>query len=365
MNIIRYFLILPLIFILIFAFLSTSSAADSIDWTYSYEDALKLAQSEGKPIMAGFYTGWCGYCAKLDKVTYLDSRVIAASKEYVCLKVDLEKRRDLAYTYGIGSVPAFVFMDPLGKVIWRDFGYRDPEVLSGRMREVSEFYNKIRMVEPYIQKAFDEAKNGRIDQAFAIINKGITEYPKDARLYAARSSLYSSQKDLDAALDDLNTSLSLNPSDYAVLTMRGAIYYEKRDLDKALEDVNKSIAINRWSYEAHNGRGIIFLERKDFASAIKSFNATLIINPRHAGAYYSRGIANMQIGLLDRAVADLSKAIEILPGLVSAYLNRATAYMYAGQYENSWRDLHSAQSRGAVINPEFMAELKKRSGREE
>lgn len=352
------------VLVLICALFCPPAIADSLEWIYSYEDALKLATREGKPIMAGFYTTWCGYCRTLDMVTYVDSMVVAASKGFVCLKVDAEKRRDVAYGYGVGKLPTILFLEPSGRVIWREFGYRGPVFLAGRMREVLTFFKNSRAAEPYIKSAYDEAGRGRMDQAISILNNAVAMYPNDARLYAARGSLYMYKKDLDAALGDLNRSLSLNQADDSVLTMRGMVYYEKKDPGKAMYDYTRAISINRWGYEAYNGRGIIYLEQNDPDMAIKNFNTTLLINPRHAGAYFYRGLAHLSRAEFDKAISDLGKAIELQPDLLDAYSNRAFACMHAGQYDKSWEDVHFIERRGVSMKPEFMAELRRLSGGE-
>lgn len=315
---------------LIFAAAVPAVFADALHWTYSYEDSLKRASREAKPVMAGFYTTWCGYCRKLDEVTYADGEVVALSKDFVCLKVDGEKRRDIAYGYGIGKFPTILFLDPDGRVIWREFGYRDPAFLAKRMREVLAVFKASRAGDPYIRKAFDEAGRGRAEEAMATLGGAIAMYPKDARLYAARSYLYRRSGDLDAALRDLDTALSINPSDDGVRTMRGMVYHQKRDPVKAMEDFDKAISVNPWGYEAYMGRGMIYLERGNPEAAAKNLGTSIMINPNNIAAYFYRSIA----------------------------------YMYLGQYERSWNDVHFMERRGYKADPEFLMELRRVSGKE-
>ncbi len=284
------------IIILICAAVSPMAFADSIHWIHSYEDSLKLASREGKPMMVGFYTTWCTYCRKLDEVTYVDNAVVDASKNFVCLKVDGEKRRDVAYGYGIGKFPTILFLDPAGRVIWREFGYRDPAFLAKRMQEVLSVFRAGKAGDPYLRRAFDEAGRGRIDEAMATLDGAIAMYPKDPRLYAARSYLHGHKGDLPAALRDLDMSLSINPSDDGVRIMRGVIYLK------------------------NNNPGL--------------------------------------------AIKDLSTAISINPNNFAAYFYRSIAYMYLKQYDKSWDDVHFVERRGDKVDPKFIAELKRLSGKE-
>ena len=59
-----------------------------------------------------------------------------------------------------------------------------------------------------------------------------------------------------------------------------------------------------------------------------------------------------------------SAAIGLDPNMLNAYSNRAAAYMYTRQYDKSWDDVHFIESRGAGMKPEFMAELRRLSGRD-
>ena len=215
--------------------------AASVDWKNSFEDALKAASAANKPVMAMFYTSWCSYCRKLDAVTFVDPAVVDESRGFVCLRVDLEKRRDIAYGYGVSTVPSIFFLDPSGRVIWKEFGYRDPAFLSGRMAEVLRFFRKMAVAEPYIRSAFAEASRGNADAGVAILNGAIGKYGDDSRLYAARSLMHRYKGSLDAALADIDRAIALNPKADELYAMRGAIYYGKGQADKALEDYNRAV----------------------------------------------------------------------------------------------------------------------------
>lgn len=344
--------------------LLSPALADPIQWGYSYDAALKLSARDNKPVMAFFYTSWCGYCRKMDAETFQDRSVIEASVGFITVRIDAEKYREVSYRYGLKAFPAILFLDSSGRVIWREYGFREAPMLAGRMKEVLSVFKKNAASQPYLHSAFEELGRGNADNAIAIISEAIRAYPDDQRLYAARGAVYLNKADFDRALGDFDAALSLNPADDNVYTMRGIVYYKKRDFDKALADCDKAISINRWAYEAYNGRGIIYLEKGEPDLAIKNFNTVLLINPQNANAYFSRGLAYASKREFDKAAGDLTMAIIINPDLLNAYSNRAYAYFMMKDYDKSWSDVNEVERRGHKVNQEFLDKLIRASGRE-
>jgi thiol-disulfide isomerase/thioredoxin len=193
-----------LVLILISAVVCPPAFAESIHWTYSYEDSLKLASREEKPIMVGFYTTWCMYCRKLDEVTYVDSAVVEGSKNFICLKVDGEKRRDVAYGYGIGKFPTILFLDPAGRVIWREFGYRDPIFLARRMQEVLTVFKASKVADPYIRQGIKYLENNDPGSAIKDFSTAILINPNNLVSYFYRSIAYMFLKQYDKSWDDVH-----------------------------------------------------------------------------------------------------------------------------------------------------------------
>ena len=95
---------------------------------YSYEDGMKIAQEQKKPVMIYVYTGWCGGCKKLNRVVYVDLDVIELSDDFVCIKIDADRHRDLAAKYNPrGYVPTIVFLRADDTVVHGFIGYKGPD----------------------------------------------------------------------------------------------------------------------------------------------------------------------------------------------------------------------------------------------
>ncbi|HDJ37681.1 MAG TPA: thioredoxin family protein [Methanosarcinales archaeon] len=100
-----------------------SADTPGITW-YSYDEGMEIAQEQNKPVMIDVYTDWCKYCKELDRVVYTDPDVIDLADQFVCIKFNADKHRDLAVKYNpTGRVPTIVFLRSDGTETYRT-GYK-------------------------------------------------------------------------------------------------------------------------------------------------------------------------------------------------------------------------------------------------
>jgi len=110
-------------------------APSSISWRYDLEDGLAEAKRTDKPVMADFYTDWCGWCKKLDEDTYKDKDVLALAAGFVCVKIDADKDKESAKKYKVSGYPTIIFFNPAGNEIGRIGGYLPGEDFASRMKD--------------------------------------------------------------------------------------------------------------------------------------------------------------------------------------------------------------------------------------
>jgi thioredoxin-like negative regulator of GroEL len=81
----------------------------------SYEDGIKEAKASKKPVCLIFYTEWCPHCANYSKVFH-DPKVVAKSKDFVMIRLDGDKNKDLSKQYAVdGSyIPRTYFLSSAG-----------------------------------------------------------------------------------------------------------------------------------------------------------------------------------------------------------------------------------------------------------
>ena len=88
-----------------------------IPWRATYAAALEEARAGKKPVFVYFTADWCGPCQSLKHTTWADKDVEAALRDYVPVKVDVDRAADVATKFSVSSIPAYFVLDPSGDVV--------------------------------------------------------------------------------------------------------------------------------------------------------------------------------------------------------------------------------------------------------
>jgi thioredoxin-related protein len=119
--------------VLIFLFILIVNISFSQDWKYDFEEAKKIAATEGKDILMVFSgSDWCAPCIRLDKNIWQSEAFIKESSEkWILVKVNFPRKkanqlpddqtahnRDLAEKYNNeGSFPLVVLLNTKGNIL--------------------------------------------------------------------------------------------------------------------------------------------------------------------------------------------------------------------------------------------------------
>lgn len=132
-------------------FCSPITAQETVKWL-SFEEAVKLARTNPKPMMIDLYTDWCGWCKVMDSKTFTHPVIARVLNErFYPVKFNAEQKETVnfkdreykfvasgmrgyhelaaALTGGQLSYPTLVFLDEQQNLIQPLAGYQTPENL--------------------------------------------------------------------------------------------------------------------------------------------------------------------------------------------------------------------------------------------
>ncbi len=98
-------------------------SAEAIEWRRDFSAARELAKRTGKPMLIDFVADWCAPCKEMAKRFWSEPQIIALSKKFVCVSLDLDQRGAEVSRYRIDRIPAVVFADSWGNVLTIRFGF--------------------------------------------------------------------------------------------------------------------------------------------------------------------------------------------------------------------------------------------------
>ncbi len=111
-----------LICVALFLFLDASSEENEkgVQWSQYTLSILNKADEDNKPVILDFYAEWCSPCKALDKKVFMDSEVVALSRQFVTVRVDLTTKhpyqQELQEKFKIKGVPTIIFINRDGLV---------------------------------------------------------------------------------------------------------------------------------------------------------------------------------------------------------------------------------------------------------
>jgi thiol:disulfide interchange protein DsbD len=120
--------IVSVVLIMISVYAVIPSGSKSIEWITYSEDAVPVNFENSKGMIIDFYADWCIPCKELDALTFSDTDVIEASKNFYTFKADMTKSlspevEDLRQKYNILGVPTVLIINAEGVEVTRITGF--------------------------------------------------------------------------------------------------------------------------------------------------------------------------------------------------------------------------------------------------
>ncbi|UCD48912.1 MAG: thioredoxin family protein [Phycisphaerales bacterium] len=114
-----------------------------IAWVRSYQDAREVAKGKNRPMLVFFTASWCPWCHKMEDETLNQEEVVSSLRRFACVKIDVEKHRDMALAYAVSSLPRTIVINTHDEMVGDWLGYRD----------VEQFLDLVDQIEPYLATA--------------------------------------------------------------------------------------------------------------------------------------------------------------------------------------------------------------------
>ncbi|MDD4955341.1 MAG: tetratricopeptide repeat protein [Candidatus Omnitrophica bacterium] len=213
------------------------------------------------------------------------------------------------------------------------------------------------------------------------------ELKLQAKYYELRADAFLGKHDYAKAVADYTTAAKI--SNYNGGDNNLAIAYcALKQYPQAIAEMTKVIKReesspwNRYKNTnlaiSYNNRGMYYFESGDYNSALADFNKAIELGTGYAGYldYVMRSLIYSRQGNFKKAseeISNLMKKWDNLEWSISydieksphpyKYFGRAFIYFLEKKYDNAWKDVHKIEELGQTVDPEFLNELKKASGR--
>lgn len=114
------------------AYLLWPTEEKSLDWQYYSPEIYESAIQSNEKMIIDFYADWCIPCKELDALTFSNENVIAASKDFTSIKVDMTKTMSeqteiIRNKFNIRGMPTVLIINSNGEEIERITGFVNAE----------------------------------------------------------------------------------------------------------------------------------------------------------------------------------------------------------------------------------------------
>jgi thioredoxin-related protein len=106
-------------------------------WAAGYENGLALAQAAHRPMLISIHSTGCDWCRKMDAETFTDSRVVALSHNYVCVRIDALREPVLTQKFRVTEYPETIIADEHGRALTYLDGYANAATMAKALQQTT------------------------------------------------------------------------------------------------------------------------------------------------------------------------------------------------------------------------------------
>lgn len=101
----------------------------AVVWASDFDAALSTAAEQNKLVFVDFFASWCGRCKLMDREVWPSEDVAAALNDFVAVKIDVDRHKEIADRYRVQGLPTLAVLTPGGEVVDVRTGGHDTRTL--------------------------------------------------------------------------------------------------------------------------------------------------------------------------------------------------------------------------------------------
>ncbi len=119
----------------IFVVMSMPAAAPA-GWGEDFDEAVAAAADKQSYLIVAFHMQGCSPCREMERTVLASEQVESALKDYVKVRVDVDRERELANRFNVFGTPTFAVVNVRGDVLARCTGYQPIDQFLSFLRQV-------------------------------------------------------------------------------------------------------------------------------------------------------------------------------------------------------------------------------------
>lgn len=266
----------------------------NIYWLDSYLNGLNLANKYKRPLMIYFYTNWCKWCNKMEKETFQDQELVKVSNQFVSIKIDGDRNKEIVIKFGINGYPTIVFLDMNENIIERIIGYAPSKILLDKMKNIPNRIEKINNIsrdkeirsDLNTQEIFNSKANQEDDN-------------NDPNYYHNLAHSYEKQGEIDKAINYFKKAIELSPNDFKHRVCLGTLLARINDEKEAIIQFEKALELNPGNGDIYHRMAHVYEKLNDFQKAISYFEKAIELEPQNESHYYCEAKALYKLGQME------------------------------------------------------------------
>jgi thiol:disulfide interchange protein len=112
-----------------------------LNFVSGYQQGLRQAASEGKPMLVFFTAGWCKFCHQMADEAFTHPQVVNLSGHFVCILIDADAEPAVCRQFQVTGFPTIQFLSargtPLERIVGKKPGHQVMMAMQAALQNVA------------------------------------------------------------------------------------------------------------------------------------------------------------------------------------------------------------------------------------